>query len=63
MLFLQWGRCALGVLSDPERYAFMSEAGRRRMGAPGALADMAEYAARELGWDARAALYERLTRR
>ena len=34
--------------------------GRRRMGAPGALADVVEYAASALGWDVREALYERL---
>ena len=38
----------------------MSAAGRRRMGAPGALADVVEYAASALGWDVREALYERL---
>lgn len=51
---------ALQILSDAERYGWMSEAGRRRMGAPGALADMVGHAVRELGWDVRAEVYERL---
>ncbi|WP_299077065.1 hypothetical protein [uncultured Fretibacterium sp.] len=52
--------CALRVLGDPELFAKMSAAGSRRMGAPGALADVVEYAASALGWDVREALYERL---
>ena len=52
--------CALRVLGDPELFARMSAAGRRRMGAPGALADVVEYAASAPGWEVREALYERL---
>ena len=52
--------CALRVLGDPELFTKMSAAGRRRMGAPGALANVVEYAASALGWDVREALYERL---
>ena len=51
---------ALQVLGDPQLFARMSAAGRRRMGAPGALANVVEYAASALGWDVREALYERL---
>jgi len=54
---------ALRVLGDPELFARMSAAGRRRMGAPGALANVVEYAASALGWDVREALYERLRER
>lgn len=53
--------CALRVLGDPELFGAMSSAGRRRMGAPGALADVVEYAASALGWDAREGLYARLS--
>ncbi|RRD63816.1 tetraacyldisaccharide 4'-kinase [Fretibacterium sp. OH1220_COT-178] len=52
--------CALRVLADPGLYERMSSAGRARMGAPGALADMADHAASALGWDARERLYTRL---
>ena len=53
--------CALQVLGDPELFDAMSAAGRQRMGAPGALADVVEYAASVLGWDAREALCGRLS--
>ncbi|MBR1671631.1 MAG: tetraacyldisaccharide 4'-kinase [Fretibacterium sp.] len=52
---------ALRVLGDPELYASMGAAGGRRMGAPGALADVVEFAASELGWAVREAVYRRLT--
>ena len=54
---------ALRVLGGPQLFARMSAAGRRRMGAPGALADVVEYAASAPGWDVREALYERLRER
>ena len=52
--------CALQVLGDPGLFGAMSAAGRRRMGAPGALARVVEDAASDLGWGAREALYTRL---
>jgi tetraacyldisaccharide 4'-kinase len=49
------------LLSDPARRLAMSLAGIELMGGPGALASVVEYAARELGWDARCRLYETMT--
>ena len=51
---------ALRVLNTPSLYASMSRAGRERMGSPGALADAVNWAARELGWEIREALYRKL---
>lgn len=48
------------ILGDPKLYRLMGEAGHRRMGRPGAAADMVDYAAETLGWDLRERLYERL---
>lgn len=52
---------ALAILDDPTRAESMSKAGMKNMGGPGALASIVEYAADELGWDARVKLYRRIT--
>ncbi|MDR1481901.1 MAG: tetraacyldisaccharide 4'-kinase [Synergistaceae bacterium] len=49
------------ILSDPERLERMSLAGMRILGGPGAMESVAEYAASELGWDARCRLYGKLS--
>ncbi|MDR1966751.1 MAG: tetraacyldisaccharide 4'-kinase [Synergistaceae bacterium] len=51
---------AIGLLGDPIARHRMSRAGIEVMGGPGAVDDVAEYAASELGWDARCKLYEAL---
>ena len=51
---------ALSVLEDPVRYRLMSAAGRQRMGMPGGLEDLVNFAASELGWDLRQRVYARL---
>ena len=48
---------------DPVRYRLMSAAGRQRMGAPGGLEDLVNFAASELGWDLRQSVYARLLSR
>ncbi|MCR4818983.1 MAG: tetraacyldisaccharide 4'-kinase [Fretibacterium sp.] len=52
---------ALRVLSEPALCAAMSAAGRQRMGSPGALDNVVDYAAAELGWAAREELYQKLS--
>ena len=52
--------CALKVLRDKELYKLMSEAGIKRMGSPGAIGAIINYAALNNGWDARDRLYEKL---
>ena len=42
--------CALKVLTDENLYKFMSSAGRERMGTPGALDDIVNFACENLGW-------------
>jgi tetraacyldisaccharide 4'-kinase len=49
--------CAFKVLTTPELYAKMSAAGKTRMGEPGALDSVVDYAAKELGWSARCQVY------
>ncbi|MBQ9566241.1 MAG: tetraacyldisaccharide 4'-kinase [Synergistaceae bacterium] len=51
---------ALRVLGDPTLYAAMGAAGRERMGRPGALKAVVEYAARDLGWEMRENVYHKL---
>jgi tetraacyldisaccharide 4'-kinase len=51
---------ALKVLTTPELYRKMSDAGHARMGNPGALDDVVNYAAQELGWKTRCEVYSRL---
>jgi tetraacyldisaccharide 4'-kinase len=51
---------ALELLGDPVRRLEMSREGIRLMGGSGALAAVAEYAADELGWDARCRLFGEL---
>lgn len=51
---------AAALLDDPLRRNAMGEAGIKRLGGPGALASVVEYAAGELGWDARACLHRKL---
>ncbi|MDR1732728.1 MAG: tetraacyldisaccharide 4'-kinase [Synergistaceae bacterium] len=52
---------AFAILSDPALHKKMSDAGRSRMGEPGALDDVVRYAAETLGWKKRCALYDRLS--
>ena len=54
--------CALMVLRDEELYSSMSRAGRERMGEPGALDGIADYACEVLGWKIREEVYMRLSR-
>lgn len=49
--------CALRVLRDKKLYDSMSSAGRERMGRPGAVEDIAEYACEVLGWRVRERVY------
>ena len=51
--------CALKILTTPELYRKMSDAGRMRMGRPGALDDVVRYAGEELGWKVRCEVYEK----
>jgi tetraacyldisaccharide 4'-kinase len=48
---------AMDLLSDPARREEMSQAGMRLLGGSGALDRVVEYAAANLGWDARCRLY------
>ncbi len=52
--------CALRVLRDEGLYAAMSRAGRERMGSPGAVEDIAEYACEVLGWRVREKVYMKI---
>ena len=49
--------CALRVLRDKNLHDSMSSAGRERMGRPGAVEDIAEYACEVLGWRVRESVY------
>jgi tetraacyldisaccharide 4'-kinase len=51
---------ALDILGDPKRRLAMSRAGIRLMGGAGAIDDVVEYAAGELGWSARCNLFTAL---
>jgi hypothetical protein len=51
---------AVKILRNPARRIEMSRAGIEIMGGAGALEAVVEYAAGELGWDARCGLYEKL---
>jgi tetraacyldisaccharide 4'-kinase len=51
---------AVKILHDPERRLEMSRAGIEIMGGAGALDAVVEFAADELGWDARCNLFEKL---
>jgi tetraacyldisaccharide 4'-kinase len=51
---------AVKILHDPERRLEMSRAGIEIMGGAGALDAVVEFAAGELGWDARCDLFEKL---
>lgn len=55
--------CALKVLRDKSLYDSMSRAGRERMGRPGAVEDIAEYACEVLGWRVREKIYLRLSKK
>lgn len=55
--------CVIRVLNDERLYDAMSEAGRERMGKPGALDDIVKYACDNLGWDIRESVYMRLKAR
>ena len=55
-------REALRVMNDPELYERMSNAGRERMGRPGALDDIVNYACEVLGWELRMNVSTRLTK-
>lgn len=52
--------CALKVLRDKNLYDSMSSAGRERMGRPGAVEDIAEYACEVLGWRIRERVYMKI---
>ena len=52
--------CALKVLRDKGLYESMSRAGRERMGRPGAVEDIAEYACEVLGWRIRERVYRKI---
>ena len=52
--------CVLRVLHDKELYAFMSQSGRERMGRPGALDNIVNYAGEVMGWDIRERVYKKL---
>ena len=43
--------CALKVLNDEKLYKHMSDSGRERMGMPGALDDIVNFACENLGWE------------
>ncbi|MBL3593273.1 MAG: tetraacyldisaccharide 4'-kinase [Synergistaceae bacterium] len=49
------------ILADDGLYRIMSEAGRERLGRPGALDDVVAYARDSLGWGARHQLYQGLS--
>ncbi len=49
--------CVLRILSDRDLYEFMSNAGRARMGSPGALDDIVNFACNSLGWDIKEKIY------
>ncbi len=51
---------AISLLNDPSRLAAMSEAGVKRLGRSGSLDAVVQYAAKELGWRKKCALYENL---
>jgi hypothetical protein len=51
---------AVEILRDPARRLEMSRAGIEIMGGAGAIEAVAEFAADELGWDARCDLFEKL---
>ena len=55
--------CALRVLRDKSLYDSMSMAGRERMGSPGAIEDIAEYACEVLGWKIRERVYLKITQK
>ncbi|MBQ7733677.1 MAG: tetraacyldisaccharide 4'-kinase [Synergistaceae bacterium] len=50
----------LRVLRDKELYSFMSNSGRTRMGSPGALDDIVNYAGQVMGWDIRESVYKKM---
>ena len=52
--------CALRVLHDKNIYSFMSHSGRERMGSPGALDNIINYAGEIMGWDVRERVYRKL---
>ncbi|MDR1915182.1 MAG: tetraacyldisaccharide 4'-kinase, partial [Synergistaceae bacterium] len=53
---------ALDLLANPVKRNEMAEVGIRLLGGPGALDAVVEYAAEELGWDARCKLYKILSK-
>ncbi|MDR2528627.1 MAG: tetraacyldisaccharide 4'-kinase [Synergistaceae bacterium] len=53
---------ALKILTTPELHEKMAQAGRARMGSPGALDDVVRYADVELGWSIRCEILEKLER-
>ena len=50
------------VLNDKTLYDFMSKAGRERMGNPGAVDDIMNYACENFGWDVKDNVYEKLVK-
>ncbi|MDR3231091.1 MAG: tetraacyldisaccharide 4'-kinase [Synergistaceae bacterium] len=53
--------CAFRILTTPELHKKMSDAGRSRMGEPGALDDVVRHIEEHLGWRLRCRLYAKLT--
>ena len=51
---------ALKIIDDEALYKFMSEAGKKRMGHPGALDGIVNYVCENLGWDIRENVYCKL---
>ncbi|MDR2522207.1 MAG: tetraacyldisaccharide 4'-kinase, partial [Synergistaceae bacterium] len=51
---------ALKILTTPELHEKMAQAGRARMGSPGALDDVVRYVAAKLGWSVRCEVWEKL---
>lgn len=51
---------AYAILTDKELRQAMAEEGRRRLGGPGALDNVVNYVAKELGWDLRCRIYEKV---
>lgn len=52
--------CAFEVLTTPDLHGKMSDAGKKRMGSPGALDDVVRHAGDTLGWTVRCRVYEKL---
>ncbi len=56
----QLAAAAISLLNDPARTSAMSQEGKRRLGPSGSLDAVIRFAARDLGWAKKCALYENL---